>query len=104
MDVIEWDNFTCVEAARGGHLEVLKYVMEKGYYWDINVICFNAAEQGHIEILKWLVISNKRDFLSGYYICSGTLHPGGRLYKFWNGLGRLDVIGIVSHPFERRGR
>lgn len=40
-------------AARGGHLEVLKWLREKGCPWDEEV-CAAAARGGHIETLRYL--------------------------------------------------
>ena len=42
-----WD-----EAAKGGHLEVLKWARENGCPWDVGT-CACAAEGGHLEVLKW---------------------------------------------------
>ena len=43
---------TCACAAKGGHLEVLKWVRENGCSWDDRV-CRNAAREGHIKVLGW---------------------------------------------------
>ena len=40
-------------AARGGHLECMKYLHENGCPWDKSV-CEAAAEGGHLESLKYL--------------------------------------------------
>jgi len=47
-----WDRWTCAKAALGGHLEVLKYAHEKGCPWD-RWTCTYAAEYGHLEVLKY---------------------------------------------------
>lgn len=44
---------TCAQAARGGHLETLKWLRAHGCPWNI-FTCLNAAEKGHLHILKWL--------------------------------------------------
>jgi len=41
-----------MEAAKGGHLEVLKWARENGCPWD-EWTCAYAAEGGHLEVLKW---------------------------------------------------
>jgi len=47
-----WDESTCAEAAREGHLEMLKLLTEKGCPWD-DRICSYACENGHLDVLKW---------------------------------------------------
>jgi hypothetical protein len=39
-------------AAKGGHLEVLKWARENGCPWDEDDVRV-AAEGGHLETLKW---------------------------------------------------
>ena len=43
-------------AARGGHLEVLKWLLEPAqiFDWDDEWTCAKAAEGGQLEVLKWL--------------------------------------------------
>jgi hypothetical protein len=40
-------------AATGGHLELLKYLREKGYEWDEST-CAYAASEGHVHVLEYL--------------------------------------------------
>jgi hypothetical protein len=47
-----WDKWTCEYAAKGGHFEVLKWARENGCPWDENT-CYLAAEGGYLEVLKW---------------------------------------------------
>ena len=47
-----WDEGTCSEAARGGHLDVLKWARENGCNWN-RYTCNDAARGGYLEILKW---------------------------------------------------
>jgi hypothetical protein len=42
----------CAYAARGGHLEVLKWARENGCPWDEKT-CAHAARGGHLKVLKW---------------------------------------------------
>ena len=50
---VAFDSLTCMEAARGGHLKVLKYLKSEGVAFD-SWICSEAAEGGHIDVLKYL--------------------------------------------------
>jgi hypothetical protein len=47
-----WDQQTCAEAAEGGHFSLLKWLREKGCPWSDRTCAF-AAYGGHLEILKW---------------------------------------------------
>ena len=49
-----WDSRVCNEAARGGHLEVLRWARSQGCPWDGRAPRA-AAEGGHLEVLKWLI-------------------------------------------------
>jgi hypothetical protein len=49
----KWSKVTYVEAAKGGHLEVLKWLKEDGCPFS-NETCEVAASSGHSEVLKWL--------------------------------------------------
>jgi hypothetical protein len=40
-------------AARGGHLELVKHLREKGWEWD-DRICAAAAQEGHVHVLEYL--------------------------------------------------
>jgi hypothetical protein len=51
-DDCPWDKWTCASAAEGGHLEVLKWARENGCPWNEET-CYNAATCGHLEVLKW---------------------------------------------------
>jgi hypothetical protein len=51
-----WDPRTCTGAARGGHLEVLKWARACDCQWGTSVstfVCSAGARGGHLEILKW---------------------------------------------------
>ena len=47
-----WNAWTCANAARGGHLDVLRWARENGCAWNANTCAF-AAEGGHLEVLRW---------------------------------------------------
>merc|ERR1711957_97881 len=42
----------CQEAAKGGHLEVLKWLREEGCPWD-EVTCYVAAANNELGVLRW---------------------------------------------------
>ena len=42
-----------VYAAEGGHLQLLKWLYEKGYGVEDKDICSVAAKKGHLHVLKW---------------------------------------------------
>lgn len=44
----------CSYAARGGHLQILKWAKSNGYKWCKYEICKDAAYSGNIEMIKWL--------------------------------------------------
>ncbi|KAL6048340.1 Ankyrin repeat domain-containing protein [Balamuthia mandrillaris] len=47
-----WDERTCNAAAKMGHLEVLQWARENGCPWN-SYLCAIAAKHGHLELLKW---------------------------------------------------
>ena len=47
-----WDLETCRYAAAGGHLEVLQWARANGCPWD-RWTCTAAAKGGHLEVLQW---------------------------------------------------
>ena len=47
-----WDKWTCAFAAEGGHLEILKWARENGCPWDEGT-CSYAAYGGHLDVLQW---------------------------------------------------
>ncbi len=50
-----WDNYTCSDAAKNGHLDILEWV--RSQYppcpWDENT-CSGASENGDLQVLQWL--------------------------------------------------
>jgi hypothetical protein len=63
-----WGMKTCSAAARNGHLEVLKWARNNKCPWDSRTVD-EAAKGGHLEILKWVKEND-----DGYTMSSG--HPG----------------------------
>ena len=47
-----WDKRTCSRAAFGGHLPVLQWARENDCPWDVST-CYFAARGGHREVLQW---------------------------------------------------
>jgi hypothetical protein len=47
-----WGSDTCSLAAKGGHLDCLKYAHEQGCSWDWST-CHYAAAGGHLDCLKY---------------------------------------------------
>jgi hypothetical protein len=47
-----WDLETCRYAAAGGHLEVLQWARANGCPWDRNT-SLEVARRGHLEVLQW---------------------------------------------------
>ena len=47
-----WDAKTCAAAAEGGHLWILEWLRKKGCPWD-EATCSYAAHEGHLEVLQW---------------------------------------------------
>jgi hypothetical protein len=60
LELLKWvrengclaDSRTCANAAFGGHLELLKWARQDGCPWDSGT-CAQAALGGHLEVLKW---------------------------------------------------
>ena len=48
-----WDKDTCRWAARGGHLDLVKWLQAKGCQWDSST-SNSAAFGGHLEVLQWI--------------------------------------------------
>lgn len=61
MNVLSWatircqcvrNSYTCMRAAQGGHLEILKWLQTHKFPWDEST-CTMAARGGHLNILQW---------------------------------------------------
>ncbi len=48
----DWDAYTCAWAADGGHLEVLEWARANGCDWDART-CTYAVQRGHLKVLEW---------------------------------------------------
>ena len=68
----EWKSETCSSAAHGGHLEVLKWARANGCEWDGRT-CSSAARGGHLEVLKW-ARANGCEW--DWRTCSSAAHGG----------------------------
>ena len=49
-----WSEETCVTAANGAHLHVLKWLRECGCPWYLDIMCAAAAGSGNLEIMQWV--------------------------------------------------
>ena len=49
----EWDEWTCAAAAQEGHVHVLEYLRTNGCPWN-GTACTVAAAGNHLDTLKWL--------------------------------------------------
>ena len=62
LEVLKWlhntgcpcDTYTCRAAASGGYLEVLNWLHNQGCPWDEWNVCHAAAAGGNLEVLTWL--------------------------------------------------
>ena len=53
-----FDELTCAMAARGGQLEILKFLRnELNCPWDYRTV-FIAAAMGHLDVLKWTIANS----------------------------------------------
>ena len=50
----EWDEWTIIEAARKGNLEILKYCFDNGCPYDEEKACRYAAIEGNLDCLRFL--------------------------------------------------
>jgi hypothetical protein len=49
---VPWDEYTCANAAEGGHLAVFQWARANGAPWD-EWTCAAAAQGGHLAMLQW---------------------------------------------------
>jgi hypothetical protein len=47
-----WDAAACESAARGGHLDLLRWLHEQGCPWDTTAVRSAAAGSGHLPVLE----------------------------------------------------
>eukprot|EP01127_Copromyxa_protea_P016163 TRINITY_DN4757_c0_g1_i1.p1 TRINITY_DN4757_c0_g1~~TRINITY_DN4757_c0_g1_i1.p1 ORF type:complete len:583 (+),score=74.03 TRINITY_DN4757_c0_g1_i1:43-1791(+) len=63
LELITWlldNNFphdcnTCVAAAKVGNLNLLKFLIKRGFEWKRDITTFHAAAKNHLHVLVWLV-------------------------------------------------
>ena len=75
-----WDGRTCARAAEGGHLEVLQWAHENGCPWD-SCTCTNAASKGHLEVLQWAYLNGCP--CNFQEICREAAHRGHEAVLPW---------------------
>lgn len=64
-----------VGAARGGHIDILKWAIREGYVFDCRCIS-DAAEYGQLHILKWLVKNEYAKPEEDFCACDGAAIGG----------------------------
>mmetsp|Transcript_18564 Transcript_18564/g.36984 ORF Transcript_18564/g.36984 Transcript_18564/m.36984 type:complete len:233 (-) Transcript_18564:40-738(-) len=86
-----WDWRTCSQAAKGGHFAVLRWAREQGCPWD-EMTCYWAASHGHLGILRWAAGEGCPVNAAA---CLGAEYHGHREVLHWlqrEGLGRDCVL------------
>jgi ankyrin repeat protein len=78
-----WSTEACEEAARGGHLEIVRLLRESGCPWDVHTICEQAAESGSVEVLQYLV--QQGCILTSEVTCAAADEGYTQLCKFLRG-------------------
>jgi hypothetical protein len=94
-----WDEDTVHNAAKGGQLEMLKWMRQPGKpegvcAWDERA-CLNAAKGGHLHVLQWLRLPGKPEGQCPWSSDSCTM---AALY------GHLDVLKWLRDPFKAGGQ
>ncbi|AJF97552.1 ankyrin repeat protein [Pandoravirus inopinatum] len=71
----EWDDRTCTQAARGGHLDVLQWALANGCPHEDRMIYDVAARSGCIDVIEWVHTQGMRGstHLWEYAVRSGSL-------------------------------
>lgn len=82
----------CAGAARGGQLQILKWLQQWGFEWDSET-CRGAAGAGHLEILQW---ARTRGCPWDWKTCQDAA-AGGHL-EVRSGQGRADAVGTSVAP------
>lgn len=49
----KWDESACSIAAKNGYLEIIQWAISNNLAWNPNICFRDAAIEGHLEILKW---------------------------------------------------
>jgi hypothetical protein len=100
----------CADAARGGHLETLCWLREKGCPWDSNRVAEEAAAGGRMHILEYLhnerllnsaeVLTNALNFagsckeLTGLCYCRQTGWSG--VMSCWHGQEQKAALHLLK--------
>lgn len=87
----------CEEAARGGHLEVLKWCRANGYPWGLSGL--RAAGGGHLEVLRWCATNGcpmdikERKFPRPR--SRGLMLVGGQ-YQWSQGFRAMEIVSAAA--------
>lgn len=79
---VDYESNVCAEAAKAGHLDVLKLARAQGCPWDAST-CIAAARHGHLHILQWArrhgcawdLRSEGKGYYADFYGDEGLTHP-----------------------------
>ena len=78
-----WDASACEGAAKGGHLDILKWLRREGCPWDARA-CAGAASGGHLDVLKWL---RSEGCPWGESACANAASGGHNEFSMWLSMG-----------------
>ncbi|CAM9606359.1 unnamed protein product, partial [Ectocarpus sp. 13 AM-2016] len=109
----------CARAARGGHLDIVKWASRNGCQWDKRT-CDLAAQGGHLQVLKWAIehgcVWDSNTFVGAVWgaslrFCAGHARMAARgihalarsrpdkgTSRFCNGCAETVVLGMPKPP------
>ncbi|SOB74139.1 ankyrin repeat [Cedratvirus lausannensis] len=91
------DEYASVEAARYGHLEILKWsetANTSPYHWGVN-LCYEAIKGGHLHVLQWLV---ENDYPCDELVFSFAIH--GDHFHILEWLVKKNVLPLTKNAFN----
>jgi hypothetical protein len=93
-------DWTVLEAARGGHLHVVRWLREQGCPWYANA-CAAAAGGGYLTLLQWL---REQGCPWDATTCASAAEGGHLDVLAWARANGCPIIGRnVTEPLARRG-
>ena len=87
-----WNEQTCSDVAKNGHLNILQYAHENGCPWD-ELTCTNAAKNGHLHILQY---AHENGCPWSKLTCTYAARFGFFLI-FCSGQWKMAVLGMNGH-------
>ena len=88
-DVWAWNSKLCAHAAKGGHLEVLRWARKQSCAWNEGT-CTWAGEGGHLELLQWWRANGCPWILETYELAEAGEHYEAMAWMIQNGIQDLD--------------